>query len=223
MKTIEDSREKIQELEEIYIDERNRRKIVEKMVVEYNELGGEIRKNGDLLKNLVKAADVLGKISDTNTQATLDFITNIINKTLGVLFPTDTRQITIKKEMYRNVYPHYVVELTTSEGQIRTFKQSGTGLAQVISFLFTISLIDARGGRKVFVMDELLNGLHPEAKKVVKELIEVLSKEFQFIIVEYGLDIGKQYEVKKTRSTSRLEPYIEGNYYENIVLEQQET
>lgn len=206
-------KQKTYNLENLILDEKNRRSIVKNMVREYNQLEEEIKEDAEELKLLVKAADVLGSISDTNTKQTLDFITNIINKALGTLFTEDARKISINKIMYSNIYPHYVVELETSEGFKRTFKQSGTGLAQVISFLFTICLIDAREGRKIFVMDELLNGLHPDAKKVVKNLIEVLSKEFQFIIVEYGLDIGKEYEVVKTKDTSKLQEFEGGEYY----------
>lgn len=183
------------------------------------ELQAEITEIERKLELYVCACNLLGEVSDSTTQETLNSISGVINKALGVLFPNDSRTVRISKTMYREVHPHFNVDLITENGAIRSFKQSGSGLAQIISYLFSICLIDARGGRKLIIQDELLNGLHPRAKKVVKALMLAVSDHFQIVSVEYGLDVGKEYVIEKSNGTAEITPYDSNCYYQEVGLE----
>lgn len=184
-------------------------------------LGAELKQLQVDLDDYMCACNLVGNVSDAITQETLDRITGVINKALGVLFPSDARRIRIVKQFHNDVYPHFLVELQTGNGTVRSFKQSGSGLAQTISILFNLCLIDARGGRKLVVMDELLGCLHPDAKGVLAELMLALTDRFQFIFVEYGLDIGKQYLVSLTGDTATVAPYeaTTTGYYTDLVMD----
>lgn len=190
---------------------------------EIEELSKIVKTDTKTLEDMIKASAILASVSEENTRVILDNIKMTINKSLEVLFPLDPKTIDIQKSMYRDTHPHYTITLTTSNGVARTFDQSGTGLGQVISFLFTVCLIDARDGRKIMVIDELLNGLHPDAKAIVGNLMTALTRRphnpFQFICVEYGLDIGKQYEIKKDTAKTGLSTasvFEGGGYYKSL-------
>ena len=210
--------ELLQSSRDFIVEQETKTKAKESIGKQLEDIAKELEEKGKTLEDMIRAATILGNVADENTQFILTKITGVINSALAEMFKEDKRSISIKQTMYRNVYPHFVVELETEEGVKRTFKQSGTGLAQVISFLFTVCLIDARKGRKIIVMDELLNGLHPDAKVIVKNLIKVLSGKFQFVIVEYGVDIGKQYEVVKTNAVADVIPYQGEAYYKDLNL-----
>lgn len=221
MSIVEKGIASVNELEEIMKTERVKANQVKDLEGRYKGIIEDLEKSQLYFEDISRAATILGNVADENTRATLDYITNVINKALGALFPYDTRKISMEQVMYRKVYPHFKVTLTTGDGKERSFKQSGTGIAQIISFLFTVSLVDARGGRKVIVMDELLNGLHPEAKSVIHDLIKALTPRFQFVIVEYGLDIGKQYEVLKQGGVAEIGEYIGEGYYKDMAREEE--
>lgn len=192
--------------------ERTKRKMVDDLCQKIVKMEAQCKEMDNRFNVYCRASSILGSVADKNTETKISAITGVINKALAILFPDGSRSIELTQKMHNNAYPHFIVTLKVEDGQTRTFKQSGTGLAQVISFLFTACLIDARGGRKIMVMDELLNGLHPDAKGIVKDLMLALCDKFQFVIVEYGMNIGKQYEVVKTGGVSTITA-IDREYY----------
>lgn len=172
------------------------------------ELSAAIDHYTALHADLIEAQRLLSTISEENTVRTLDYITGVINNALEEIFQGEGRQVSLDKELYRGRYAHIKVHLTTSTGAQRNLDlQTGSGVKEVISFLFTVCLIAVRGGRRFLIMDELLSGLHADAKAVIAELMGVFTEEgFQFLMVEYGLDnhkghsFGKIYNVESDNS-----------------------
>lgn len=176
----------------------------ERLLNRLSDRRAEVKKKEEEYNNLVDASKLIATVADKQSMDTLDYITSVINKTLGELFKSDTRRIYLKKQMHAGRYAHLKVLLTDAEGvEYDMLLQSGTGLRQVISFLFCLCLIQISGGRKVFIQDELLGGTHGAAKEVLKQIIRIFAKDFQFIMIEYGFDdIGKIYNVEKPGKTS---------------------
>ena len=183
-----------------------------------------VTKLGDMnthYANMLEAQQLLTTVSDENTATVLDYITGIINKTLGELFPHDSRRIFLKKTMYQGQHAHITVQLTGTNGKVRDLTlQSGTGLRQVISFLFVLCLIEIRKGRRLLLADELLNGMHPVAKQLVCNIIEIFAEEgFQFVFVEYGVNsLGRIYIVEKPGDKATVTP-MDGKYNDEVFVD----
>ena len=160
------------------------------------------KKESELLDKydiLLEAQKLLSTVSDKNTEATLDYVTGVINNVLGEMFDHD-RRIYLEKSLWAGKYPHINVQLETGDGKVRDLAlQAGNGLRQVVSFLFAVCLIEIRKGRPFIMMDEVLNGVHPDAKRVLQDIKEIFAENgFQFIIIEYGMEeFGEVYEVVK--------------------------
>lgn len=165
--------------------------------------------------NLLEVQRLLSRISEENTVKTLDFITGVINKTLKEIFQGSSRHVYLEKKLHAGRYAHIVVQLEDEQGNHRDLDlQTGSGVKEVISFLFLVCLVAVRGGRKFVVMDELLSGLHRDAKKVVADLMKIFAEEgFQFLMVEYGLnDVGKIYNVETRDGEATLVEIPDGGY-----------
>jgi len=185
-----------------------------------DSLVSELNRENTQYAIMLEAQALLSTVSDNNTTAVLDYITGIINKALVELFPYDTRRIYLEKSLHGGQHAHIKIKLVNSLGKERDLVlQSGTGLRQVISFLFVVSLIEIRKGRRILVMDELLSGLHPEAKNIIMDILQIFAEEgFQFVMVEYGVDtIGRLYLVEKPTNTATVTPF-DGRYNNEIFV-----
>lgn len=170
------------------------------------------------LVNHIEAQKLLSSLSDKNTNAILGFITGVINKALSEIFPNKTRMVRLTKKLYAGSRPHIVAELVNEEGIVLDMEdQAGTGLCQVVSFLFEICIIEIRKGRRLVLSDERLSGLHKHAKKILGELIQIFEENgFQFIFVEYALnDIGKIYNIESKGDHSVVVSLGDGEEYDD--------
>lgn len=195
----------LSQIMQIELDNKRKKEVMENIV----QLESEVSDMEIQYETMLEAQQLLSTVSDDNTTATLDYITGVINKTLAEAFPYDTRRVYLKPKLHAGQYPHIIVILETGNGKQRNFLlQAGTGLRQLVSFLFTICLIEVRGGRKLVVMDELLSGVHPSCKEIIKEIMRIFaSNGYQFIIVEYGENnFGKMYIAEKPGDIATITP-----------------
>jgi hypothetical protein len=171
--------------------------------------------------NLIDAQKVLSTVSDDNIEASLDFITGVINKALSEIFANTTRRVYITKKLYGNSKPHIILNLENGQGDSLDMAiQTGNGLCQVVSVLYMICLIEIRKGRRLVILDERLSGLHKEAKRILAEIIKIFTEGgFQFIFVEYSLNnIGKTYNIELVGDTAKAFPWdSEEDYSDDVV------
>lgn len=181
----------------------------------------ELREAQQMYVDLLNAQRLLSTVSDDNTEATLLFVSGVINKALTEIFKGDTRRIHLSKKLYAGSKPHIVVELENGKGERLDMSiQSGTGLRQIISVLFVICLIEVRKGRRLVILDERLSGLHKEAKRILSEIIKIFAEGgFQFVFVEYTLnDLGKLYSVEKPGNEARVYALDGREYHDDDVF-----
>ena len=196
----------------------NRRNLQKKV----ERLGTQLYESQKEYMNICDAQKVLSTVSDDNTYNTLSFITGMVNKTMHEVFG-DNNRIELKRKLYAGSKPHIVVSMIDDDGNTYDMVlQTGAGVRQVVSFMYTLCLIEIRKGRRFLMIDEKLNGLHAEAKRVISQIIEIFSKSgFQFIIVEYTLNnIGKLYNVE-ARGTDSVIISLDGREYNDsmVILE----
>lgn len=141
------------------------------------------------LEYSLEAQRLLGTVADEQANRTLDYVTAIINKALAEVFPKESKRISLERKMLGQKHPHIDVVLRTENGKVRDLvTQSGTGLRQIVSFLYRLCLLEITGARKLVIMDELLGGVHRDAIVVLEDMMRIFAKGgFQFVIVDYAL------------------------------------
>lgn len=141
------------------------------------------------LNSVVEACNLLTKLADTRVKKGLDFIVKIINDTLIKLFPEDFKALKVDMDAYHETYPQMRLTLITSKDKVRSLKtQEGNGVSQVISLLYILCLLYISGYRRFIHIDEVLNGLHPDAWALIDDILKLFEDKlgYQFIITQHG-------------------------------------
>lgn len=189
----ETNRIKVENKQELFKDLCEQVKLLEDAVEEYNTLSG--------------AGNLLNKIADARVKKAIDFIAMAVNDTLQKVFKDDFKQIVVEITSHMDTYPQLNFLLQNPDGLQRNLKtQEGDGLSQIISLLSTICLLYISGGRRFMLLDEVLNGLHPTALKVIEEILTVFEDKlgFQFMMINHGYtpNRGAVYHIDKQGGTT---------------------
>lgn len=193
----------------------------EQLEAEVKEQVAELVAAEERIKHSLEAQNLLGTVADEKANAVLDYVTGILNKTLSEIFPGDAREIALERKMHGGKHPHITVVLRTGDGVVRDMvTQSGTGLRQIVSFLYRLCLIEVTGSRKLVIIDELLSGVHKDAIVVIEDLIKIFAAGgFQFVIVDYAIatEFGLTYLVEKPGKIASIRAVESGFDDEEVV------
>ena len=129
-----------------------------------------------------------------------------------------------------DAYPQLNFVLQNPDGMKRNLKtQEGDGLGQIISLLATMCLLYISGGRRFMLLDEVLNGLHPDALELIDEILTVFEDRlgFQFLMINHGytLNRGAIYHLGKQNDTTFCRDVELIGYDENeeVIIETMES
>lgn len=159
----------------------------------------------EVTRVLSAAKQGLHKVQEQTGVEVREFVTDVINKAIQNLFPKENLRISIvandekptKTRARKNtsstpamVYKRLDLEVAGADGEpMNVAIQVGSGLQDLISFLYRVALISVSSGRKLLVSDELLHGLAVDRFKDIVGILDLFTEEgFQFIIIEHGLD-----------------------------------
>ena len=123
-----------------------------------------------------------------------------VNKAISYLFNDGVhREVRIESSLFAEKNPHFDVKLYVQNPDMTEEKEqswllSGDGLAQVVSALIIICILD-RNNSKLVVFDECFNGVAPQARNLLLTLFSGFE-DFQFLIIEHGAEpVGKHYAI----------------------------
>lgn len=186
-----------------------------------NSLIKKLETDNDLYCVYLETQQILSSVSDSNAKAILQYITGIINKALAVVFPYGDIRIDIDTPVGVRNKANIKIKLLDGDKTRDLAEGVGSGIGQVVSFLFILSIIDLRKGRKLVILDELLNALHEKAKNVVMEIIKIFTEEgFQFVLIEHNSanNLGKIYLVEKPDDKATIHALDTGEYKNEVFI-----
>ena len=212
--------------------ESNKVKCAEKQSY-FDEFADAIKKLEQAVEDyntLSSAGNLLNKIADGRVKKAIDFIATAVNDALLKVFKDDFKQIKVEISSHMDAYPQLNFVLQNPDGMKRNLKtQEGDGLGQIISLLATMCLLYISGGRRFMLLDEVLNGLHPNALELIDEILTVFEDRlgFQFLMINHGYtpNRGVIYHLGKQNDTTFCRDVELIGYDENeeVIIETMES
>lgn len=189
---------KIRELQNRLNKKKTELALAEQSNKEFKELTVKTEKAKETLaetrRTLMKFKSLYDITNEEDTkykQRRLDYLSDFIDKNLGIIFPYDDLKAKIDVDFkYKSQLAELI--LKDSEGFTYVPKKAEGGLKRhLISFSSSLALAQCMGAHKLY-MDEAFNTAHPENLTKLGEILNELTKtDFQVILVEHQSDIYK--------------------------------
>lgn len=155
-----------------------------------------------------KALQYIVMLSNDGTKALRDYMEGIINRALSLVFGENVYKFSLISDLKAQKVHLNLLEFKNGQwNELVIGKQTGDGMGQIIAFLFSVVLTEITNHRMLFVVDEIMGGLHEKAVELVQRCIaEFEGHGGQFAMIEYTFeDFGKElllsFDSKKERTT----------------------
>ena len=155
-----------------------------------------------------KALQYIVMLSNDCTKALRDYMEGIINRALSLVFGENVYKFSLISDLKAQKVHLNLLEFKNGQwNELVIGKQTGDGMGQIIAFLFSVVLTEITNHRMLFVVDEIMGGLHEKAVELVQRCIaEFEGHGGQFAMIEYTFeDFGKElllaFDSKKERTT----------------------
>lgn len=176
-----------------------------------------VRRQADIVKleelrllylDRAKALQYIVMLSNDGTKALRDYMEGIINRALSLVFGENVYKFSLISDLKAQKVHLNLLEYKNGQwNELVIGKQTGDGMGQIIAFLFSVVLTEITNHRMLFVVDEIMGGLHEKAVELVQRCIaEFEGHGGQFAMIEYTFeDFGKElllaFDSKKERTT----------------------
>jgi hypothetical protein len=155
-----------------------------------------------------KALQYIVMLSNDGTKALRDYMEGIINRALSLVFGENVYKFSLISDLKAQKVHLNLLEYKNGQwNELVIGKQTGDGMGQIIAFLFSVVLTEITNHRMLFVVDEIMGGLHEKAVELVQRCIaEFEGHGGQFAMIEYTFEeFGKElllaFDSKKERTT----------------------
>lgn len=188
--------QKIVEIEDDYKEKKIRLQALEEERERYES---DIKLNEEEVELLEKSRNFLQKLVDDRTHVAYSKIEEVMNWCLSRVPLKQRYKLKIEEHGNANGRGVTLKLIDIDTNQERSLKtQTGTAIAQIVSFLLLVVVISISGKSRVMVLDEVFSGLDDdESIRNFSDILQALTENegFQFHIVEQNRDIASNEDI----------------------------